>query len=284
MKNLCYNDLGDHMNKLYISDLDGTLLLDGAKVGEKTKQTINELIDKGANITFCTARNIAQCKDILSNFNLKLPVALVNGALVYDLKSECYIKKSFISKEIMVKILEVYKKYGHYPFLFCLEENGLVFEYVNENNIVGEKFIELFGKNFKSVNKRPDYILGDNTVYISSFETHDFFEPIYNELCEIEGITVQFYYDVNSTYWLIEIMNSESNKRTAAKFIKEHCNADVVIAFGDNDNDIPMIEFADTGVCVKNATEKLKKIANVTIGDNNSEAVADFIDKNFQKM
>ena len=272
------------MKKLYISDLDGTLLLDGAKVGEKTIYTINKLINEGANITFCTARNLAQCCDILSSFNLNLPVALVNGALVYDIKTKKYIKKSFISVEKLKKILDVYKKHNHFPFLFCLDNNDMVFEYVKENNIVGEKFIELFGKNFKSVNKRDDYLLNDNIVYISSFETHEKFEPIYNDLKEIKGITVQFYYDVNSTYWLIEILNDESNKMTATSFIKDDCGADFVVAFGDNDNDIPMLNFADIGVCVDNATENAKKFADVTIGDNNSEAVAEFIDKNFRKM
>lgn len=272
------------MKKLYISDLDGTLLLPGAKVGKKTEETINTLISQGANITFCTARNLEQCKDILHCFNVNLPIALVNGALVYDPIKRSYIKKSIINNQLMKKILCVYKSFGHYPFMFRLIENNLHLDYVRENNEVGKIFIQLFGKNFKSLNKRDEYEFDNDVVYLSSFETKEYFSPIYNELRKIEGINVQFYFDVNSGLWLIEVLSSTSNKKTAAEFIKDYCSLDCVVAFGDNDNDIPMIEFADCGIAVENSTEKLKNTANLVIGTNLTESVAEFILNDFTKM
>ena len=51
-----------------------------------------------------------------------------------------------------------------------------------------------------------------------------------------------------------------------------------VIAVGDNDNDIEMIEYAGLGYAVKNATDNLKKAADkVTKRSNENSAVAEII-------
>lgn len=50
-----------------------------------------------------------------------------------------------------------------------------------------------------------------------------------------------------------------------------------VIAFGDNYNDISMLEAAGTGVAMGNADDAVKARANVVIGDNTTNSIAEFI-------
>ena len=50
-----------------------------------------------------------------------------------------------------------------------------------------------------------------------------------------------------------------------------------VIAFGDNYNDISMLEAAGTGVAMGNADDEIKARANVVIGDNTTDSIAKFI-------
>ncbi|MFG6654279.1 pyridoxal phosphatase [Scandinavium sp. M-37] len=50
-----------------------------------------------------------------------------------------------------------------------------------------------------------------------------------------------------------------------------------VIAFGDNFNDISMLEAAGTGVAMGNADDAVKARANVVIGDNTTHSIAEFI-------
>jgi hydroxymethylpyrimidine pyrophosphatase-like HAD family hydrolase len=52
-----------------------------------------------------------------------------------------------------------------------------------------------------------------------------------------------------------------------------------VIAFGDNFNDISMLEAAGTGVAMGNADDAVKARANVVIGDNTTDAIADYINQ-----
>ena len=52
-----------------------------------------------------------------------------------------------------------------------------------------------------------------------------------------------------------------------------------VVAFGDNYNDISMLEAAGTGVAMGNADDAVKARAKVVIGDNTENSIADFIYK-----
>ena len=50
-----------------------------------------------------------------------------------------------------------------------------------------------------------------------------------------------------------------------------------VIAFGDNYNEISMLEAAGTGVAMGNADDAVKARANVVIGDNTVDSIAQYI-------
>ncbi|MEJ5072530.1 pyridoxal phosphatase [Enterobacter ludwigii] len=50
-----------------------------------------------------------------------------------------------------------------------------------------------------------------------------------------------------------------------------------VVAFGDNFNDISMLEAAGTGVAMGNADDAVKARANVVIGDNSTHSIAEYI-------
>ncbi len=48
-------------------------------------------------------------------------------------------------------------------------------------------------------------------------------------------------------------------------------------SFGDNYNDLSMLEAAGTGVAMGNAVDEVKARANMVIGDNESTSIAEFI-------
>ena len=75
---------------LYISDLDGTLLNEHSLISPTTAKQLNNLIEKGMLFSIATARTPATVVDLMSEVDLQLPVALMTGALVYDLSVLLY--------------------------------------------------------------------------------------------------------------------------------------------------------------------------------------------------
>ena len=53
---------GKCMRKLYVSDLDGTLLRSNEVTSEYTNRVINSLVDKGMFFSYATARSLITAK------------------------------------------------------------------------------------------------------------------------------------------------------------------------------------------------------------------------------
>ena len=79
--------------KLYISDLDGTLLNNQMCLSDETISILNKLIGEGLNFSFATARSIDSVEKIIKPLNLNLPYIIYNGVAVYDPVNKNYLRK-----------------------------------------------------------------------------------------------------------------------------------------------------------------------------------------------
>lgn len=70
---------------------------------------------------------------------------------------------------------------------------------------------------------------------------------------------------------------NSKGKRLAQWVADQGLSMQDVVAFGDNYNDISMLEAAGTGVAMGNAVDEVKARANMVIGDNESISIAEFI-------
>ena len=86
-----------------------------------------------------------------------------------------------------------------------------------------------------------------------------------------------------SSAYVIEVMPKGVDKSHGLRMVCEHLDIDRedVIAFGDNKNDIAMIEWAGTGVAVANAVDELKDVADIVSKGEMSDGVQEILDKYF---
>ena len=110
--------------QLFISDLDGTLLDRNAEVTEYTKIALNRLIAKGMNFTVATARTYSSAGRILAGLDLKLPLILMNGVLIYDPVSKDYEVRNKLPQDDVERIVGLCEKLGLSPFIYLM--NGSV--------------------------------------------------------------------------------------------------------------------------------------------------------------
>ena len=87
--------------------------------------------------------------------------------------------------------------------------------------------------------------------------------------------------DVKVEYYYTEVSNENVDKWTAIKFLTNKLEIDEneVVAIGDNANDKQMVMNAGLGIAMGNSMLDIQKIGDYKVADNNSDGVAEAINK-----
>ncbi len=87
--------------------------------------------------------------------------------------------------------------------------------------------------------------------------------------------------DVRYSGYAIHIIPKDVNKGTAVKFYSKISKVPVenIVAIGDSDTDIELLQAVGIPVAVSNATENLKKIAKIVTSKPSGRGVAEFLRK-----
>lgn len=267
--------------ELFITDLDGTLLKKDKSISEYTVNTLNELIEKGYNISVATARSLSSAKAILEPLNLKLPIVLNNGGFIYDPITEKNLVSNYMANETTKDIVEKSLEKGLNPFVH-LEDNSInqlhylgLFNYGEKDYYVSR--MKAKDKRFRKV-KNYDF---ENKKIITVFfigkekkltDMYNYLKKNYSDL------QYHLFLDVYSNYYWLEINHLNATKRNGINFLKSHLKIDKVTCFGDNLNDISMFEVCEETYAVENGHIELKEIATGIIDSNENDGVAKFIE------
>ncbi len=266
------------MNKLFITDLDGTLLDSHGKVSDKTKEIINALTDKGVCFAVATARTILSVSNIMDGLNITAPSVLMNGVCTYDMAKREYLHCHYIEPSAVARYVEaVSGKTDISPYIYTIKDNELCAYYENMDTEPAKSFAEerrkRYGKNFIKVdfkNFDPTY-----AVYFVICGKKDVIEPYYHKLKDTEGLYVTFYRDTYDTsIYYLEMCSDKASKAGGIRYLRENYGFDEIYCFGDNTNDIPMFNEADKRYAVENAVDELKALADEIILSNNENGVA----------
>lgn len=107
-------------------------------------------------------------------------------------------------------------------------------------------------------------------MFIDQKEQIDAFQDTYEE-----ALTQRFH-TIRSQPILFEILPKDVNKATGLKALADHLGIprEQVMAIGDENNDIEMIQYAGLGVAMGNAANHIKELADVTTTTNAEDGVA----------
>lgn len=271
------------MKKLYISDLDGTLLNQHGNISAKTAEKINVCIDEGMAFTINTARTPATVFPIMESVNLNLPFSMMNGVLIYDPVQKEYCKIHYISRETAMVVLGIIKLHKLQCFLYTLEQGDMCTYYDSVESRSLNKFrnerIMKYDKVFTEVDDLS--ICTDRgVIYFCLRERRELLEDLYRDLQAVRGAEAVFYEDVYNEEWMyLEIYSDQASKSRALNMIKEWGQYDYVIGFGDSANDKEMFQICDETYAVSNATPEIQDLADGIIPSNEEDGVARFLYK-----
>ncbi len=269
---------------LYISDLDGTLLLPDGSFPEDFKRRLNRLIDMGMRFTIATARNYDSAHPILNGLNLNLPVILFNGVYLTDFNSGSILEYShFIEKTVVENMLELALPRGIDPFIYTFGEKHKLY-YQRATNPGSQAYVKsLEGDERLNQVKCFEFKEEEKISGFLLIDTYDRLEPIYQSLQEkyFDHLNIYFAEDVSMKgyYWL-QSFHQEASKGNMLEALarKLEVPLDRTVVFGDYLNDLDMFRVAGRAIAVENALPEVKESAHEIIGSNSQGAVLQYLE------
>lgn len=274
------------MKKIYISDLDGTLLTENAILSDYSKQELNELInDHNINFTVATARNVYSIKEMFKGIDLKLPVIEFNGSFITDIKTGEKLITNNIDENIVEGLLNLFNDYGQFPLISSF--NGVETNLYYKENI--SEGMDLYLKDRREINpntlinaKLNNSYLNEKVICFTLINKKEYLDELVVKIKNIFGVHLNIYYskDIYYTDWYwASIYSIKAKKGNAIKELVKFLNMtdyDLTV-FGDHNNDVDMFEIADNSIAVENAQQELKNYADLIIGTNKEDSVVKYI-------
>lgn len=261
--------------KILCSDLDGTLLSTKSDVSEFAISEVAR-IKNDTRVILVSARMPRAMVYLQRRLAiLDQPMVCYNGALVLDGDTE--IASTVIE---MQQLLEI-----HNLAQLHFTKLGLYYKdewYVEDNTLRVRKEIR-YTQSTPVFRNTPETLkdwearnVGAHKVMLMGTKITS--DKLYPLLEKQFGNDLHLY---RSNDTLIEIAPKSVSKLTAIKhLLKEDESLQDVIAFGDNYNDIEMLEHCGLGIAVGNARDEVKAIADEIALPNYEDGVAQFIKEN----
>ncbi|HEL9636416.1 Cof-type HAD-IIB family hydrolase [Streptococcus suis] len=263
------------INKIYASDMDGTFLREDHSFDkERFRRILNQFKEKGYLFVAASGRSMQSLKLVFEDFVDEIGFVAENGSIV-EYQGQTIFMDDPISPEIYLPIIAGIDA-GPFGSSQSMVLSGL--------------------ENFYLLKNAEPQFLEAMTNYYAHFRLVDTFEEVREEIIKInakfspeemddarrwlndtfEGVTA-----MTTGFDNIDIIPNGSNKSVGLSHLCAHFGIarQDVVAFGDNQNDLDMFDFAGLALATENAREDVKAKADSIIGHCNDGAVLAYLEE-----
>lgn len=263
--------------KLIVLDLDGTTLKNDQTISLKTKQTLQKAREIGHEVMIATGRPYRLSNMFYNELELTTPIVNFNGAVYHHPRIPEFIDSYHHSIDLEL-VHELLDFTSHLPlrniaaevedFVFIREKN----ESVPDSMHLGLENVKI-GDIRKNVNMDPTSVL-----LFGQDEQLDLIRSYLDQ-----KLSSKLSYTTWGATWpAVEIIKHGINKAVGIRAAAKSLGFDRkdIIAFGDELNDLEMLDYAGVGVAMANGNEQAKAAANTTTLSNEEDGIAIYLQEN----
>lgn len=265
--------------KLIAIDLDGTTLNDQSILTNKTIKTLQNIESLGHHIAIVTGRPYRTSKHIYEQLHIANPLVNFNGALCHIPENPSWLNAYQVQLDMNIAI-DMSKYFSR------LDANLMIFEgkdhyYSTSENLPISPFFP---------DKTAPILLEQNTVPHTSPIAITLFSGIEKQSQMKEQLQKRYGNTIEVRTWggslpCLEVVSTGVQKAMGVEQVAKSFNIqqEDIMAFGDEENDREMIEYAGHGVAMQNAIPYIKSIADdVTPFTNDQDGLALYLEDYFQ--
>ncbi|WJX10051.1 hypothetical protein P8452_00818 [Trifolium repens] len=262
-------------------DMDGTLLNSKSQISTSTAKALREASARGVKIVIATGKarpavidifkmvDLAGKDGIVSEFS---PGVFLQGLLVYGRQGQEIYRSSLdpnVCREACLYSLE-----SKVPLIAFCEGRCLTLF----NDPLVDSLHTIYHEPKAEIMPSVEHLLASADIQKMIFlgtaqSVADTLRPYWSDATKGRATVVQAVPD------MLEIVPLGTCKGNGVKVLLDHLEVtpDEIMAIGDGENDVEMLQLASLGVALSNGSKKTKAVANVIGLSNDEDGVADAI-------
>ena len=265
--------------RMVASDIDGTLLRSDGTISAHTVDMIHAAQERGILFTICSGRFPEHADVLLKPYGIRCPITACNGATQWDARTDTILQNHFIRPESARQVVETAEKNRLDYMIFCTKHISTRNDRVPHSSqrlygdLLTREYGVIYDTGLDAVREALERPINKFYFQIDDLSHKQRMIEAFRQISEISVTT--------SGQNNIEIIPLGCDKAGGMREMARLFDIDIeqVMAVGDYDNDVPMLQAAGLGVAMGNAPDHVKKRADQVTLSNNEDGLAKAIEK-----
>ncbi|MCG8706918.1 pyridoxal phosphatase [Brenneria sp. 4F2] len=259
-------------------DLDGTLLNQQKKILPESLAALALARRQGVKVVIVTGRHHSAIHPFYQALELDTPAICCNGTYLYDYQAGRASDANPMSAEQAKKVLKLLQRFDIHGLMYA--DDAMYYQYPTGHVVRAQAWASSLPESQRPSFRQVDDLArqADSSLSIWKFATHHANVATLNDFA---GIVEQELGLACEWSWLdqVDIAQTGNSKGKLLRKWVESQGLDMseVIAFGDNFNDLSMLENSGLGVAMGNSADEVKAHADLVIGSNEEPVIAEVI-------
>ena len=267
--------------KLIAMDLDGTLTNSQKEITDETRDVLIRLEELGVKLVLASGRptpGLYKEAKTLRMDEFGGYILSFNGAAVHEYPSMRCIYSNTIDPHYIRPIINNAKALN--LGILTYQGDNIIVDDPDTYKAKYEQKITCMG--MKVVDDLREYVdFAPNKFLVSGPE--EYLKSVYQDFKMPFGDRLSIY---TSAPFYIEVVSNGINKSIGLEHVVKDCgiSKDEIVAFGDEMNDLIMLQYAGYGVAMGNAVKPVKLIAKEVTASNDEDGIAKTLKKLFEDV
>jgi Cof subfamily protein (haloacid dehalogenase superfamily) len=261
--------------RLAVFDMDDTLLSHHKAISPENQQALQRLREAGVEVVIASGRHYTNIADFEETLGFPGWVISAGGAVVSHARTQEVLYELTVPQDLGLELFQRGREMGisligyHRTGIFCDAASEWVWLYTKRTHQVPIADIPtLIGTGLQKLiwTTSPDRIAGLTPQLQAEFKDR--------------------LYVVNTEHEMLEFLNPKTNKALATQALAQKLGIEreQILAFGDGNNDVPLLDWAGMSVAMAHGRDSAKKAAKMVSPPGSPEtAVARSVEILFQK-
>ncbi len=254
--------------RLFVSDLDDSLLNDASELSPRTLRALSALMRKGVYVVLASGRMVEAMLPYARQVQPNAPLIAYNGGMVYDVSAQKALDLLPVPMDAAREAAKMAEDMGIHIQAF--DETGYYYAEDNASSAFYASKIRIPGRAVhRKLSEAIDHDLCKMLMVVDPAEAPALAEKFREKFAGRINCAI-------SRPYYIECTGIGADKGAALKLVSERLGVkrEEIIAFGDAQNDMPMLNYAGRGCAVANARREVLEQVRWIVPDNDSDGIA----------